>query len=178
MRQLKHGDYNIVLSPGREVGQIFEEPWVRFFRKIHFEGDCWIWTGTKNTSGHGRFSYKGKLGIAARFSYEYFVEPLENGLLALHKEICGNPSCVKPSHLYAGTHKDNVRDRIEWGATAQYGALTGERHGMAKLDEAAIFAIKQMREEGLGPAEISNIFSVGPKQIYYICSGRSWRHLK
>jgi hypothetical protein len=37
--------------------------------------------------------------------------PIKPGFHALHH--CDNPSCVNPDHLFEGTDKDNVRDRMQ-----------------------------------------------------------------
>jgi len=54
--------------------------------------------------------YDGRNTRAHRFSYAISIGDVIDTLI-LHK--CDNPSCVNPNHLYAGTAKDNVRDRNE-----------------------------------------------------------------
>lgn len=155
-----------------------EETLVRFFDKIKFIDNHWIWIGGKNSSGHGRFFYKGKLWTAPRFSYECFVGPLKKGYFALHKQICGNPSCVKPSHLYAGTAKDNRRDSAEWGAIAQDGVLMGEKHGMAKLTEEDVRVIRYLYEvDKISQKEIAKWYPVTRVEVTLICSRKSWAHI-
>jgi hypothetical protein len=41
------------------------------------------------------------------------VGPIPDGMLVLH--TCDNPPCVNPDHLYLGTWKDNMQDRIKRG---------------------------------------------------------------
>ncbi|MCX6644531.1 MAG: HNH endonuclease signature motif containing protein, partial [Candidatus Bathyarchaeota archaeon] len=48
-----------------------------------------------------------------RFAYKSFIGEIPNGLFILHK--CDNPKCVNPEHLYAGTQKDNMQDRLKSG---------------------------------------------------------------
>ena len=45
---------------------------------------------------------------AHRFSYEMFYGAVPNDLLVLHK--CDNVKCVRPDHLFLGTHQDNICD--------------------------------------------------------------------
>lgn len=72
--------------------------------------DCWEW----NTQGKARpqFSYKGKMVQAARFSY-LIVRGDPGSSNVLH--TCDNGQCVNPSHLFLGTHLDNMRDRNRKG---------------------------------------------------------------
>ena len=72
---------------------------------------CWLWMGSQAAHGYGMLSVNGKPCRAHRVSWEMYNGPIPDGLHILHK--CDNPPCVNPSHLYAGTHKDNMRDRSE-----------------------------------------------------------------
>lgn len=75
------------------------------------ESGCWIYTGSWDKKGYGKFKIDGKsTGKAHRFFYERMVGQIPQGRMICHK--CDTPACVNPSHLYVGTEADNTRDRI------------------------------------------------------------------
>lgn len=75
-------------------------------------GNCWKWRNVNKWYGH--FSpEKGKRLYAHRFSWELHNGPIPSGLCVLHK--CDNPECVRPDHLFLGTHKDNADDKYAKG---------------------------------------------------------------
>lgn len=70
----------------------------RFEAKIQPDGECWRWVGSLNNQGYGQFWFGGKVGLAHRFSYEYHVAPIPEGLVIDH--LCRNSWCVNPfGHL-------------------------------------------------------------------------------
>lgn len=79
----------------------------KFWNQVDKTGDCWIWTG-RTERGYGRV---GRRGLAHRVAYEFSKGPIPEGLEIRH--TCDTPPCVKPDHLVAGTHAENMRDMVE-----------------------------------------------------------------
>ena len=81
---------------------------------------CWLWMGKTDYAGYGMVGLGLRKGILAhRFSWEIANGPLPEGLFACHH--CDNPPCVNPSHLFLGTHQDNMNDRNRKGRSRTCG---------------------------------------------------------
>jgi len=146
----------------------------RFWAKVNKtpglgpNGDCWEWTAAKHRQGYGLFSYNGKWVTAHRTSWE-----LEHGkkpsFNILHH--CDNPSCVRSSHLFEGTQKDNMHDMISKGRKVQ---LKGKESGNAKLTEQEVVEIFQSKES---QRKLANRYDVGKSTIARIKHKKTWSHI-
>lgn len=86
-------------------------------------GDCWVWTGSmmppkpKSNGTYGRIGFHYQSYYAHRMSWIIETgESLTQMELICHK--CDNTLCVRPDHLFKGTHLDNVRDCMAKGRRA------------------------------------------------------------
>lgn len=70
---------------------------------------CWEWPGPRDTDGYGRAIRGKRYRRAHRVSYELANGPIPAGLCVLHR--CDNRPCVRPSHLFLGTRRDNALDK-------------------------------------------------------------------
>lgn len=81
--------------------------WPRFQAKFCPEpSGCWVWSGAKDRWGYGQFGSNRRVVLAHRWSYEYFVGPIEKGLTLDH--LCRNRGCVNPAHLQVVTMRENI----------------------------------------------------------------------
>jgi hypothetical protein len=73
---------------------------------------CWLWTGQLDKNGYGQYrtAKDSKWFKAHRVSYEVFKGAIPEDHHVLHK--CDTPCCVNPTHLFTGTHQDNVHDCV------------------------------------------------------------------
>lgn len=146
-----------------------------FWRRVDKSDDCWNWTGCKSALGYGQLRWKKKLWIASRVAYQISFGEINQGLCVCHK--CDNPSCVRPDHLFLGTHKQNMDDmrnkkRSTWGAKSAHAKLTGEQ----------ITSIRGMLSASKGEwglqTKIAKMFGVGQDHICRINSGQAWNQLE
>lgn len=99
------------MDPIRQPPGVDDLVWARFAIKVKrsTETDCWNWIAarTKSGLGYGLFSVRGKLHVAHRLSYEWFIDEIPEGLQLDH--LCRNMGCVNPDHLESVTlHENNV----------------------------------------------------------------------
>lgn len=90
-----------------------------FWKHVEKTEGCWPWTAHRDRRGYGRMTAKGypqlpgrRIWLATHVSWLIHHGALPSGLV-LHR--CDNPSCVRPDHLFLGTHADNVADMIAKG---------------------------------------------------------------
>lgn len=120
----------------------------RVFKKVEKEGHngCWIWTGTRNKMGYGRFRLDiGTWMYVHRWSYEYFKGDIPEGLVVRHK--CDNPSCVNPDHLQVGTQWENTNDRRTQRGSWWPSYEGREKPKAVKLDEQKVKDIRARMHE-------------------------------
>lgn len=101
-------------------------PECRFWEKVNKDGPllpgqsltCWVWTGATKESGYGVMKWPGAARVvrAHVLSYEMHIAPKPEGLWVLH--TCDNRVCVRPDHLFLGTHQDNMKDMAVKGRAA------------------------------------------------------------
>jgi hypothetical protein len=96
--------YNILPTPTQDDID-------RFWEQVDKTDNCWT---IKNDKGkRPRFGYQNCRVHAARVAYKFSCSDFNDTMLVCHK--CDNEFCVRPDHLFLGTSKDNVRDRINKG---------------------------------------------------------------
>lgn len=72
-------------------------------------GNCWVHMGAKDSNGYGQIFINGRQMGSHRASWIIHHGPIPDGFCVLHK--CDNPSCVRPDHLFMGSHSDNAIDK-------------------------------------------------------------------
>jgi hypothetical protein len=93
---------------------------VRMLGKIAVTPDCWLWTASKDRHGYGRIKTGGQVCLAHRVMWERATgERLDAQSCILH--TCDNPACVRPTHLWRGSHQDNMADKVRKGRQSRLG---------------------------------------------------------
>lgn len=142
-------------------------PWVN---AIRVAGGCLEWAGTVNQRGRAVVRIAGKHKFVARLVMERELSrPLLRQEYVCHR--CDNAKCIEVSHLFIGSHADNMADMVAKGRQAR-----GEKHGQRKLQESDVKAIRDLLAAGAASKrEIGRRFGVHDATVYNIAKGRTWR---
>ena len=148
----------------------------RFFEKLRRDGDCLVWTGYRDKCGYGRMAAGSaattKLALTHRVAWFLQNGPIPDGMQVLHK--CDNPPCVDHTHLFLGTHGDNMRDCVEKGRHADG---TGEANNFSKLTEDDVRDIRP-RATNRNGAAMALEYGISPGNVSHIITRKSWSHVK
>jgi hypothetical protein len=179
VRWRRTGDPEKVLRVYREPPRLPPIPKrERWEAKVDKSGDCWLWTGSRNTYGYGqlRTGHRGLLEMAHRLAWEFHRGPIPAGMNVLH--ACDNPTCVNPDHLMVGSQSANAIDMVAKGR--QKGGFGTYRHpGGAgwKLDSEIVLEIRRRAEGGESYASISRSFDLTAAMVSRIVRRLSWRRV-
>ena len=156
--------------------QFTEYDIARFWSHVNKSGECWTWNMSHDGHGYGHFCVNAKIERAHRVSYAITYGRIPESLEICHK--CDNPGCVRPDHLFAGTHSDNMQDCAQKGHNMlqRHPELRyGERHPLAKLTESDVKTIRQFSD--LGSTLLARRFHISRWMIRRILSGLAWKHI-
>lgn len=97
---------------------------------------------------------------------EKLGRPIREGMYALH--TCGRRWCVEASHLYEGTHQDNMDDMRAAGVAAR------SREALRKLTKVQVAEVRSRLANGEQGSTLAREFGVHKAQISRIKRGKSY----
>ena len=144
----------------------------RFWDKVPMreDGKCWLWHGAKDIKGYGVLRIGDMLIKAHRYAYQYVNGNISECEFVCH--TCDNPSCVNPSHLWVGTHYDNMDDKIAKGRQHK---PSGDTNPNAKMTDDKILIVRDMINSGATCQSVADHFGVSRSCINHIKNNHTWK---
>jgi len=141
------------------------------------DDECWEWCGWRDAKGYGRLTHGPKRNLHAhRVAFQ-----LANNVTLPHERYvlhrCDNPPCCNPSHLFEGTHLDNMLDMDAKGRARRGNPRPGEKHHGARLTDQDVLFIREARKNGVSPYKLASDFGVSYPSIYAIVKRKRWSHI-
>ena len=134
------------------------------------DDECWPWIGRRDPNGYGRIDYGGRPRLAHRFVF-LFVNGTEPPAVC---HSCDNPWCCNPSHLWAGTQQDNIKDMIDKGRQGIPKPRYGQAVNTCKLtpEQAIEVFLSTDRQR-----DVAKRYGISQTAVGYIKRGRNWAHV-
>ena len=139
-----------------EVGTTFK-PLV----EIKAPDECWEWKGSiHKKTGYGKKQLAGKTLLAHRWIWEILQGTIPKNMVINH--LCGNRSCVNPTHLEVVTQADNCRH--------------GSGTVLTKIQAKTIKRLKPYRCKAL-MTKFRKRYNVADSTITSIWNNKSWKDI-
>lgn len=142
-----------------------------FWSKVKIGPGCWEWQGTGMGAGYGQFCRKPLRMGSHRVAWTLVFGECETGKDVCHH--CDNRRCVRPSHLFVGSRKENMADAVAKGRHA-----FGERGGGARFTADQIKEVRQLHREGISRSALAKQFGCSYFHVRDIVLRRRWKHVE
>lgn len=186
-----------------------EQRVAKFWSRVKRGGpdECWEWMGSRLPTGYGHFYHrisekKYTTRYAHRTAYELTNGAIPQGMHVCH--TCDNPACCNPTHLWVGTHKDNMHDRNRKGRDRgmqviqaaldekrRLGMLKGTRrakrpgvgriygtnHHLARLSPDLVREMRELHSNGWGVKRLAKRFGVGKSTAHKVIKRMTWKEV-
>lgn len=94
------------------VSHVVAYAWLTSFCERQ-ENGCLTYMRARSPHGYGVIRYDEKTWRTHRLAWHLVYGEIPQGLHLLHH--CDNPPCLEMTHLYLGTQRENMRDRLTRG---------------------------------------------------------------
>ena len=134
---------------------------------------CILWNSCVDKDGYGviNTTYWDKFHSftrAHRLAHFIYNGEFDRKLFVCHR--CNTSSCINPEHLYAGTHTDNMRDRVNSG---YYKDKKGENSTSNKLSNKDVYEIRDLLNV-MTHKRIADFYGVKRQTITNISTNHRW----
>lgn len=135
------------------------------------ENGCWLWVGSVNHHGYGKIGLRGKSYRVHRLIWMCLYGWIPRRVKVCHD--CDNPPCCNPSHLFAGTQQDNLKDMRVKGRHVR-----GEKMPHSVLTEDDVRDMRRRKAAGEHWKSIWIDFPIGWRAFFRVIKGERWAHVK
>lgn len=132
-----------------------------FWKRVEKTETCWLWRGTLNAEGYGRFRVGSRDLAAHRLALGLSGIAIPIRSRVLHR--CDTPACVNPNHLFLGDQLDNVIDMLK-----------KKRDVVSKLSHDQVREIRRRIAAGAKQRDIAAEYKVNTRNIK---TGETWAWL-
>lgn len=166
----------------------------RFWAKVNKDGPvvcpdlgpCWLWTGGKSSGGYGMFYLPPPNQLTHRVAWEMAYGSIPETLDVCHH--CDVRHCVRATHLFLGTRKENMEDAARKGTLKRAAAKRklhhpdswhrGEDHYIAKLTDQKVLEMRGLYATSkYTVAFIAREYNIGPRAARSAILGETWQHI-
>lgn len=151
-----------------------------FWARVKKGPSCWEWIGAREAAGYGFFLERSWYDDrnkrhpvwkkAHRHSWEMANGPIPDNLIICHR--CDNPPCVRPDHLFLGTHLDNSKDCTTKG---RLNDRHGSRNPNVKISASDVVAIRRAYKAGGKTQQaLADEYGIPQPHVSRIVLGQAW----
>jgi hypothetical protein len=141
-------------------------------------GKCWVWVdraGRPVRSKYGKATF-GKISAGAHRVAFFLKHGRWPKPQACHR--CDNTRCVRPSHLFEGTQKVNIKDAIRkgrmwWKTDRRTKVAASIGLGRSQLNRLALLAAKALRKDGYTYRQIASELDVHVVTVWRYLTAKS-----